>query len=508
MDRRVGMGLGMAGALAGLALVLFGLQGRDTSLERGPTQAVSDDPQLAINVNTSPVVATDPRRPDVLVAAGRVDAPRLDCKVLLSTTGGLAWRRLDLPPPPGETNCFWPAVAFDGDGNLLVLYTPTGGPFNLPTGLWLQRFTPEFTPDGAPLQVSGPLTFQPRLAVEGRRVLVMWIRASDVRATKFLGFGPPPNPIVLARSEDGGRTFAPPVTVSEPSRLAVQPTLLIGPGGQVVVGALDLADDRATYESAHGGQPGPPPSERWRVVAWTSSNGGASFGPATTVGTDVVPVQRVLIDLAPAPAFALDPARRRIHAAWESGHDVFVSRSEDGGATWSPPLRIGPETGGQFLPGIGIAPGGRVDVGFYDRSGDPEDVLAEVVLASSSDGGRSFPTTGVVSDRPFDSIVGSFNGDNVMLGSHLAVVSRPGRATLVWADTTRGNRVNNIVDLVSATVEIRPGRGARVPMVLGGLVLAAFGLGLTARSWPGRGPGRGRWPARRPTASPPPPLRG
>jgi hypothetical protein len=242
------------------------------------------------------------------------------------------------------------------------------------------------------------------------------------------------------------------------------------------------------------------------VVAWTSSDGGASFGPATTVATDLVPTQRVLIDLAPAPAFALDPVRRRIHAAWESGHDVFVSRSDDGGATWSPPARIGPQTGGQFLPGIGIAPDGRVDVAFYDRSRDPEDVQAEVVLASSADGGRSFATTGVVSDRPFDSIVGSFNGDNVMLGSHLALVSRTDGATLIWADTTRGNRVNNIVDLVSATVDIRSGRGARVPVVVGGVVLAALGVGLTARSWPGTGAGRGRRRGRRPAASPPPPL--
>ncbi len=499
--------MGVASVVAGLALVLFGLQGRDPSLERGPTQAVSDDPQLAINVNTSPVVATDPRRPEVLVAAGRVDAPRLDCKIMMSTTGGVAWRRLELPLPPEAANCFWPAVAFDGDGNLLVLYTPTGGPFNLPTGLWLQRFTPEFTADGPPMQVSGPLTFQPRLAVDGRRVLVAWIRASDVRATKFLGFGPPPNPIVLARSDDGGRTFAPPVAVSEPSRLAVQPTLLVGPGDQVVVGALDLADDRTTYESAHGGQPGPPPTERWRVVAWTSANGGASFGPASTVATDVVPTQRVLIDLAPAPAFALDAGRRRIHAAWESGHDVFVSRSDDGGTSWSTPGRIGPDTGGQFLPGVGIAPDGRVDIGFYDRSRDPEDVLSEVVLASSFDGGRSF-VTGVVSDRPFDSIVGSFNGDNVMLGSHLAVVSRPERATLVWADGARGNRVNNIVDLASATVDIRRARGARAPVVVGGLVLAGLGVGVTARSWPGRAAGRGRWLARRPAASPPPPRPG
>lgn len=486
----------------GIGLLLLGLQGSDRSLRAGSVQAVSDDPQVAINVNTSPVVAVDPRRPERLVVAGRVDAPRLDCTLSVSTTGGEAWRRLDLPPAPEATNCFWPAVAFDGDGSVLVLNTPTGGPFNLPTGLWLQRFTPELVADGPPIQVGGPLTFQPRLAVDGQRVLVAWIQASEVRATKSLGFGPPPNPVVLVRSEDGGRTFSTPVTVSEPGRLAVQPTLLAGPGAQVVVGALDLGDDQATYQSTHEGQPGPPPAERWRVVAWTSADGGASFRAAKTVADGVIPAQRVLIDLAPAPAFALDHARRRMYAAWESDRDVFLSRSDDGGSTWSPPHRLGPATGGQFLPGIGVAPDGRVDVVFYDRSGDPDDVAAEIWIASSSDGGRSFATA-IVSDRPFDSMVGSFTGEDVMLGSHLAVASQANRTTAAWADATRGNRVNNIVDLVSATVEVRPGRGARLPLVVGGALLVVLGGGLTVLTWPGRSAGRGRRRALRPAAWPP-----
>ena len=311
--------------MAGIVALVLGLQGRGPSLRPGPTQAVSDDPQLAINVNTSPVVAVDARRPDTLVVAGRVDAPRLQCTVSVSTTGGEAWRRLDLPLAPEATNCFWPAAAFDDEGNLFVLHTPTGGPFNLPTGLWLQRFTPELSADGPPMRVSGPLTFQPRLAVEGRRVLVAWIATGEARAEKFLGFPPPPNPIVLARSDDGGRTFSPPVAVSEPGRLAVQPTLLAGPGGQVVVGALDLGADRATYQSSHEGQPGPPPDEPWRVVAWSSGDGGSTFGPATTVADPVIASQRVLIDLAPAPAFALDAVRGRMYAAWESGHDVALA---------------------------------------------------------------------------------------------------------------------------------------------------------------------------------------
>lgn len=503
---RSGAWRGAALVAAGLALVALGLRTEPTRLRAGPAQPVTADPNPAINTNTSPIAVADPRRPAVLVAVGRVDAPELNCTVSVSTSGGEAWRRLGLPLPAGARNCFWPDVAFDGDGRLLVLYTPTSGPFQLPESLWLQRFTPgDLVPDGPPARVAGALTFQPRLSVVGPQVLVAWARAGDARTEKPLGFPPPPNPIVLVRSDDGGRTFAPPVTVSEPGRLAVQPTLLALPGGRVLVGALDLVDDRETYESAHQGLPGPAPAARWQVVSWISADGGRTFGPATVVAGDVRPVQRVLIDLAPAPHFAVDPPRDRIYATWESGHDVVLSRSDDGGSSWSPPQRVGPAEGGQFLPGVGVAPGGRVDVAFYDRSRDPGDLLAEVVVASSSDGGRSF-TTGVVSDRSFDSRVGSFNGDIVMLGSHLAVVSQDDRTTVVWPDPVRGNRVNNIVDLASTTVAITPGRDRSTPLVVVGVVILV-GAGLTGRSWLGRGAARGRSSAPRRAASPPPPLR-
>lgn len=505
MRIRVGLAAGLV--LAGVAVAAFGLRDTGPSLRPRPTQPVTSDPQLAINVNTSPGVAVSPRRPEVIVVAGRVDAPRLSCTISVSETGGEAWRQVDLPLAPDAENCFWPAVAFDGDGNLLVLYTPTGGPFNLPTALWLQRFTPELVADGPPVRVAGELTFQPRLAVEGRRVLVAWIAEDEDRGTKFLGFSPPPNPLVLARSEDGGRTFAPPVTVGEPGRLTVQPTLLAGPGDQVLVGALDLAADRFTYESAHEGRSGPAPAGPWQVVLWRSTDGGATFGTSVTVGAGVVPRQRVLVDLAPAPAFAHDPARNRLYAAWETGDDVRFSRSDDAGASWSPPLPLGPPAGSQFLPGVGVGPDGRVDVAFYDRSGDPDGVLAEMVLATSGDGGGSFVTR-VISEQPFDSMVGSFNGDDVMLGSHVAVVAQAGTTTVVWPDTARGNRTNNIVDLVATTVEVSAGGGARVALVGVGVLLGLLGLGATALSWRAGAAGRGRRPGPRPAAWPPPPPPG
>jgi hypothetical protein len=150
-----------------------------------------------------------------------------------------------------------------------------------------------------------------------------------------------------------------------------------------------------------------------------------------------------------------------------------------------------------------VEPGGRVDVAYYDRSRDPGDVLADVVIASSANGGSTF-TTATLTDAPFDSMVGSFNGDDVMLGSHLAVASGADGATIIWADAARGNRVNNIVDLVSGTVAVRSGAGARVPLVGAGVLVMVLGLALTARSSSGSAAGRGHRPARPPAAWPRP----
>lgn len=505
--RRGGNRWGVALLVIGIALASIGgvLGRRGSRLRPGPTQPVTDDARLAINTNTSPLVVADPRRPEVLVAVGRIDAPQLNCSVSVSASGGEAWRRLALPLPVGATNCFWPDVAFAGDGSLLVVYTPTSGPFQLPDSLQLQRFTPEFAPDGPPTRIAGALTFQPRMTADARRVLVTWVQADPARADKSLGFPPPPNPVLVARSDDSGRSFSAPVTVSEPGRLAVQPSVLALPGNRVLIGALDLVDDRDTYETTDQGLPGPPPTRRWRIVAWISDDTGRSFSPATVVADPVIPVQRELIDLAPAPAFAQDGPRNRTYAAWASDGHVLLSRSDDGGLSWAAPRRLPAgspapraDQGGQLLPGIGVSAGGRVDVGFYDRSRDPGHVRAEVVLASSSDGGQTF-STAVVSEQPFDATVGSLNGDTVMLGSHLAVVAQADRSTVVWADTARGNRVNNIVDLAAATVVIEAdsGRTAARQVLVAGVLLAVVGFALIARTWPARGAAPGRSSSRR-----------
>jgi hypothetical protein len=442
-----------------------------------------------INAHNSPSVAGSPERPEVIALADRIDTPRFSCTVSLSTNGGESWKPLTLPLPPDAPNCHQPDVAYGAGNRLLVLFTATGGRFNQPVGVWLQRFEGE-RPDGPPIRVAPAEAFHARMAVDGSRVWVTWVQV-DGAAEKPLGFTTTPAPLRMARSTDGGATFSPSVTVSD-GRRVVQPTPVSLGNGRVVVGALDLAGDFDDYEARHGGQGGAPSDERWRIVSWASTDDGATFS-APMAAAEVVAPARIIVNLAPAPSFAADPSGDgRLYAAWDSGRgdarDVFVARSDDVGKTWTEPVAVARGPKAQFLPAVAVSPEGRVVVAFYDRREDPADVRAQVTMASSVDQGRTFRTA-TVSDAPFDTRIGfgSLQGIPV-LGSHLAVLAETDRALAFWADTSRGTIDDNVQDLAAVSVDIEEaGRRRPLLMVLGALLLlGGGGLGVVvARLRPG-----------------------
>jgi hypothetical protein len=262
----------------------------------------------------------------------------------------------------------------------------------------------------------------------------------------------------------------------------VQPSPVALGGGRVVIGAFDLAEDFTDYEARHMGQGGEPHEGGWRVVSWTSTDGGARFGPPATVADDLVVPQRIIVNLAPAPSFARDPRTDgRVYAAWDAGRgdgrDAFVARSDDAGATWSAPVAVASRPRGQLLPAVGVSPTGRVDVAFYDRSEDPGDVRASVTLASSHEEGRTFRTA-TVSDAPFDTRIGFGSLQGIpLLGSRVAVLSEADRALAFWSDTSRGTIDDNVQDLAVAAVDVEEAGRRRPALMLLGALLLGLGLG-------------------------------
>jgi hypothetical protein len=79
--------------------------------------------------------------------------------------------------------------------------------------------------------------------------------------------------------------------------------------------------------------------------------------------------------------------------------DALLSRSSDGGATWSPAVRVndnGSASGDatdQYQPGVAVDKTGTVAVCFYDRRLDPQNFLIDRFCATSTNAGATWTNT-------------------------------------------------------------------------------------------------------------------
>lgn len=164
-------------------------------------------------------------------------------------------------------------------------------------------------------------------------------------------------------------------------------------------------------------------------------------------------------------ALAVDQASGRVYAAFSDARagdaDVWVWASPNAGARWADPVRVNDTPAGdattQTRPQLAVAPGGRVDVVYYDRRADPDDVMTEVSLQSSFDGAATFGPRLALSDRAFDSGIG-FGSERGLadLGSRLALLATDTHALAVWADTRAGTEASGKQDLTRALVAFPP----------------------------------------------------
>ncbi|MCA9731120.1 T9SS type A sorting domain-containing protein [candidate division KSB1 bacterium] len=118
----------------------------------------------------------------------------------------------------------------------------------------------------------------------------------------------------------------------------------------------------------------------------------------------------------------------------EADTDIWLSKSTDGGQTWSEPRRVNDDPPGkqQFFTWMTIdQSNGNLYFVFYDRR-NYNDELTDVYMAFSRDGGESF-TNFKVSDSPFLPTRGVFFGDYTNISAHEDVI-RP-----IWTRLHNGS---------------------------------------------------------------------
>ena len=300
----------------------------------------------------------------------------------------------------------------------------------------------------------------------------------------------------VSTSADDGDTFGPPFDISQKSG-SEHPWLTVGRDGVV----------HAAYWSKGFGKPLasptlPVPTARQDPVPiyHVSSRDHGRTWAQTEIDPGVQAYYR-------PPVIAADPGSDAVYVAWHSttetrnfeltgrGADrteIFLRASLDGGRTWGPRRTVNDDAGkgaNHSLPGIAIAPNGRLDVAWNDSRNNPrpanspsrERGLLDVYYASSSDQGQTFTRNERVNDRALDRALGVWS-NNVNASVAVGIASTNDAVYFGWQEARAGGNETQSEDVYFASLNLdgsslpeRTESPARWPQLAAG---TALGLGL------------------------------
>ncbi len=186
--------------------------------------------------------------------------------------------------------------------------------------------------------------------------------------------------LLVARSTDGGQTWGPPIPIATLGSVDRSEVAFFRQGAQIVVlpdgtlvnafyrilfdqKYLVVSFEQALFRSFDQGKHW----ERMDVAV-------AMFNPAGAFDPELgIPVR----DASQIPDIAVNPSTGELYITWQQRNsqglvEAVVSRSVDGGFTWSYPVRVSqePETVQSFLPAVSVNADGLVAVLFYDFRND------------------------------------------------------------------------------------------------------------------------------------------
>ena len=243
---------------------------------------------------------------------------------------------------------------------------------------------------------------------------VTWTRFhfADRAETQYLE-----SPIFFSASHDGGRTWSTPREISGSKSalctfsstplpndgrcredqfsspvVASNGTIYVAYENDQAVNDGQLRNQYLVVKSSDGGA-------RWSAPVRASdilSDGNSDY-PVNVQGRQTLSNSQFRVNS--AGNLAIDPASGALYVTWSDNRngtaastntDVFAARSLDGGATWSGPITVSGATNDQFYPWAAVAPGGTLEIAYFDRSYDPGNSKYGITLAMLTPGSGSF----------------------------------------------------------------------------------------------------------------------
>ncbi len=216
---------------------------------------------------------------------------------------------------------------------------------------------------------------------------------------------------LFARSDDGGVTFTPPITINDP------------PAGQTPSEPLQTPDGTIYITFARRFADGPSD-----LILARSADAGATYTYST------VDSQVQIGDRYDPGKLAFDPRSNALYLVYTdnrtNSQQVIFRKSTDGGKTWAPPIGLAPTgvPGASKSPSISVAPNGRIDIVYYRR---PQADTDNVYWTYSVDGGNRFLTRQVnetpVRRYAYNNAIGDWYPPDV--------TSLDGAAVVAWSDS-------------------------------------------------------------------------
>lgn len=355
-----------------------------------------------------------------------------------SADGGATWTDVSpLPSPPGGSNGGDPAVAVDktagpfaGRFYYATLASTSGGVSIIGVArstdggaTWSGPVTASVGVSSTSFNDKGLMTVGP----EGN-VYVSWTEFSAGGGTK----------IRFSRSVDGGVTFSSAKLVQKKGKLQGSMPAT-AQNGKVYVAWERLSFTPQIWVARSDDRGLTFPLANKTKVATITPIGSSTFCPSSGF--------RKVLSTGPGqdarvnefPAVAVNGAGT-VYVVWNDARfdasDVLLSRSTNMGATWSAPIRVNPTTtGAQFFPAI-TADADGIHVMYYSL--DFGTGLIDVKVATSVDGGLTFPTETTITDVGFPVVQTNPNFDPVIhdcyMGDYNGIASDGTTRFVVWGD--------------------------------------------------------------------------
>lgn len=407
---------------------------------------------LYVNAEVEPSVAVNPLNPNNIVGSWQQDrwssGGSQGIVVAYSFDGGATWSSRPLPFSrcAGGTAANggdfdrasdpWTTFSIDGGAYQLALtFTGTTFAVGSQTALLVARSSDGGATWGATTTLirdgsaffndKGSIAADPR---DARFVYATWDRLVAA------GGGP----TVLTRSVDNGRTWSSPTVIYDPgtNSQTVGNVIALLPDGTLVdlFTQIDFATNgtqTATLAVIRSSD---------RGLTWSRP---IRIADLLAVGTKDPHTGAAVRDAAILGEIAADPAGNLVvvwqDARFSSGvrDAVAISRSTDGGLSWSAPQAINGAPGAAaFVPIVAARADGVIGVMYYDfrdDTSDPTTLLTDLWLARSADAGRTW--TEVRLAGPFDLTIAPLTEAGYFLGDYQALTSAASRFVSLFAAT-------------------------------------------------------------------------